>query len=518
MTRTSVPSLALFSALLALAACDFGALDEALDDFRVILSIESQSTIVGGLVVDARTGDLVETPVTLTYSASVPEAVVDGFGDPIEGEVVEGGAFNFAISDDVAPESDREVEVTVEARAEGYETATRMIALADTGSYTLVIDLARPQNPDPPPPAGSQPSDPEVASGAVQANGASGVATALVLEATPRGGSLTTATVSAGAVLSDASGRPLSGSATVALDAYNSRGGAVLSAAPRPDGSVSVAGVRVSAETSSQVAASGDVRVSLPLRADALNPKTGRTFAPGELVEANAYDPESRTWRSSPDGTIVSTASGIAIDADIEHLGLFTRFGPLAAPVQTVTFRVVRNGSEGRVRVDARGSGYAIGATIDDGETSASLELPVAAPRTRLRATHNGRVYTPADWQTCVDCTVSLVPPSKPVTVTLRPECPSAGERVYIDNLPTFTLSVREQGTSEWFSAGTVESTSRRDDGSLESVVVIAEGLFVGLTYDVIARYLNETNRSTFTVPASLEIEEPFDAPASLCQ
>ena len=473
-------------AALALGACDLTAFDEALDDFRVILSIESQSTVVGGLVVDARTGDLVEAPVELVYAASVDGAavdgaVVDGFGDPIGGETVEGGAFNFAVSDDVAPGPGREVEVEVTATADGYEPTTELVVLADTGSYSVTLQLERPPRPPPdgPPPAST---DPVIATGTVRASGAAGTDGRFVLEATPRGAGPTTVTFERGSVL-EGDGGPLSGAVEVELRAFSPVRSRVLS--PRlPDGVV-VAGFQVSAATPSRAAVSGPARVRLVLEDGALDPDTGRPFEVGDTVEAYAYDPASRSWLEAGTATVAERLAdgAVALEGVYERLGLFTVLARRDPPTVAVTVRVERNGNGGPVGIDARGVGYRTAATVPDGETSVTLELPANPRRTRLRASHNGRRYTPPDPTTCLDCRVSLIPPSRPVTVTLTPACPSRGERVYIDNLPTFTLSVREQGTNDWFSVGDVDRVNRRADGSLESVVIVAEGLLIGITY-----------------------------------
>lgn len=509
MTRRLI--LLTLGAVLTLGACDLAAFDDALDDFRVILSIEAQSTVVGGLVIDARTGNLVEAPVELTYSASVPGAVVDGFGDPIEGETVESGAFNFAISNATAPRPDREVEVAITATAQGYEPTTEMIALADTGSYSVIVRLTRPAGPPP------VSRDPAIAMGTVRASGASGTDRRFALEATPLDAGPTTVVIESGGVLEDDGGNPLSGEVEVELKAYSPTRSAILRR--RLANAVVVAGFTVSASTPSRAAVDGPFRVTVTLGPGALDPETGHPFQVGDEISAFAYDEIAREWLEAGTATVISSAaSGTVLEGAHERLGLFTIYARRDPPTVGVTVRVQRNGNDGRVRVDARGVGYRVLATIPDGETSETLDLPANPRRTSLRASHNGRTYTPENPTTCLDCAVSLVPPSQPLKVVYTLECASPSQRVYVDNLPTVTISVREQGTREWFSVGSVDRINRRDDGSLESVEVTAEGLFIGITYDVIARYLNETQQSTFTVPESLVIEETIQAPAALCQ
>ena len=138
--------LALLLAL-PLSSCDFSAAEGAFDDFNVILGIEAQSTVVGGLVVDAATGDVVEGAIAISYGSDTPGAIVDGFGEHVAAETIEGGAFNFAIAEEHRPTAARPVEVEVRVEAPGYLPQRRVLALADSGAYDLSVRMLAPDRP-----------------------------------------------------------------------------------------------------------------------------------------------------------------------------------------------------------------------------------------------------------------------------------------------------------------------------------------------------------------------------------
>ena len=500
---------------LGLTACDLAAVGTAVDDFNIILGIDSQSTVVGGLVVDAATGDLVEGAVAVTFAPSVPGAVVDGFGDPVAGVTVEGGAFNFAVSDDVMPSDASPVRVAVTVRAPGYLAQRRVIALADTGSYGMTVSLLSPSRP----PSGSGSGS---ASGS--SDGGAGTAAPVTASATSDDGGSATAEVAQGTVFTDAGGQPLSGALEVEVTTV-SPGTPAFEAVPAlDDGHAAVAAFQVSASAGGRSAASAGtaVAVSVTVPAGVLDPATGRPFVPGDRVDAVAFDADAGEWVPAGTGVVVAAGgngrrSGTTIKGSTSRMSAPHAYSRSGVASQRVTVRVERNGNEGALTARAVTASNTVEGVISAGRSEVVLEVPAGAERRETGVVLHGTFYAaaPAD---CVDCVVSLPASSGPVRVTVTPTCADPSERVYVDDMPTYTVSAREHGSARWFGVTGRDAVSHRDDGSLESLSMETTALRPGASYDTRTTYLDDTYEGTYDVPASGDISEALEAPNSMCQ
>jgi hypothetical protein len=502
---------------LALAGCDVTALSDSVDDFKVILDVDSQSTSVSGLVVDAETGELVARDVTVTFSSPTAGAVVDDFGDPVTGGEAEAGTFGFSVLDALAPTESAPVEVAVSVRAEGYLPQRRVIALADTGAYSLSIELF------------SSESDAEglaTASGSGEASAESGTAAPVEVTAAPAtGGGASTVTVPQGTVFADASGRPLSGALDVSVVSFDPASSALDAVPALPGGAVALGGAVVSASVGGSAAASvGGDGVEVATTLPSADPSTGQPFASGDVVEALAYDAEAGAWVSAGQGVVRASAAPTGRLAGASVAGRFTTVGSYVAfvradvPLQTVTVRVERNGNEGAVLAGVLGDGYAAARAIPSGRGQAVLQVPANAARLGAGVYYKGQLYRAADDLTCTDCVVTLPAAALPVTVRVAPVCEDPGKKVYLGTLPSFTVNVRERGTKQWFSLGTVADVERAEDGAIVRLSKTTTDLQAGATYDIVGRYLNETFEDSYAIPASGVIDETFEAPDSLCQ
>ncbi|MGB3543881.1 hypothetical protein [Rubrivirga sp.] len=504
-----------FALAFSLSACDLAAVESAVDDFNIILGIESPSTVVGGVVVDAATGNLVEGVVSITFTPSVAGAVVDGFGDPVEGADIEGGAFTFAISDASMPRQTAPVHVAVSVEADGYLPQRRVIALADSGSYGMTIALLSPSRP----PSGSGSGS---ASGTSDGN--AGTTAPITATATLDDGSSTTARIAQGTVFTDASGRPLRGDLEVAVTTISPGTPAFASIPVLENGDAAIAAFYVTAAAGSRSATSADtdVDISVTIPDNVLDPSTGLPLQPGDRVEAIAFDVSAGEWVPAGSGVVTAAGaggrrSGTTIVGATSIVGSPMAYSRSNITLRDVTVRIERNGNEGSVAARAVTASNTIEGVISAGQDSVVLEVPAGAERLETGVTLNGAFYaaSPAD---CVDCVVSLRAPSRPVVVTVSPTCANPERRVYANAMPAYSISAREAGGASWFSVSGSEVVTRGSDGSLESVSLETTALRPGASYDIRVTVLGETEESGVDVPPSGEIEISVEAPSALCQ
>ncbi|PIQ63362.1 MAG: hypothetical protein COV99_02990 [Bacteroidetes bacterium CG12_big_fil_rev_8_21_14_0_65_60_17] len=119
--------------------CDFQAVEDALDDFNVVIGLESVNTVINGTVVDASTGNLV--PARLTFSGNDAPAIIDAFSDPVSEIDADAGIVTFGIVNSVVPSPASPVEIVVTAEAEGFHETSRTLRITETGDASFNITL-----------------------------------------------------------------------------------------------------------------------------------------------------------------------------------------------------------------------------------------------------------------------------------------------------------------------------------------------------------------------------------------
>lgn len=522
MTR----SLLLAAALaVGLTGCDFAALESSADNFKIILGIESHATVVGGLVVDAATGETVDAPVTVTYTSDTAGAVVDGFGDPIDGETVEGGGFNFAIANDLAPSAGREVRVAVHVQAEGYLPQRRVIALADTGAYDLTVELLSPERP----PAGA-----ETTSGTAAASSESGTQEAVTVstddDASDDGQASASVTVPAGTVFTDDAGQPVSGDVEVRLTSVDPAGPAAAALPDEDPGSARLGLVSLSARVGGRSVAPRDgLPTTIRFAAGARNPQTGRPIAPGDRVQIKRYDAEAGAWVWVAEATVDAAASGRVANASARTAdggssatfdadGTSEYSASVEASNETLTVTVERNGTTGSIPVTVETTSGPYRATLGAGVSSVSIEVP-AGSKTGVYATVRGERVSAANAASCTSCVITLEAPPEPIAITLTPECPNAAHRAYLSDVPSMTVYARRSGTQEaWFAIDGGAQLVEAADGSIDRIEISTTSLDRGARYDGKTTYLGETYEASYDVPASGAIEEVIEVPGDICQ
>ncbi len=514
--------LLLFLAALSVSACDFQAADEALGDFNIILGIEQQRTTIGVNLIDAGTGDFVSVPVTVTYPDGRGDLLVNAFGDPIgDTDKVDDGLFNFNVNNNRSLSQSDPATFVVRLEADGYLPQRREITVTDTGFVGVTVEMLSPARP----PVGvvvqQQPAASDASGQTTQPTTVSASNTS-----SSDGSGSATVTIPQGTTLQDASGAALTGAIEFEVSSIDPNSDAVATL-PDDGNSVRLGAVSLRATVGGKQAASGNkqTEVAFQIAESAVNPETGNPFAPGDVIALRRYDEAAGSWVDAGTATVGAGKQTRSVTASVTAFGLYapvTRsvLASILAPMQTVTVTVDRNGNEEAFEIAVAGSGYARSQAVSSGSGVAHatfLGLPMG-DRRYARAVFNGVVYAAADQQTCTDCRITLPAPVPPVTIEIAPTCAVSGRQVFIDSLPSFTVSVREQGTSQWVGLGKVTEIVRRANGSLEQIVKVTRAMRSGVTYDVRAAYLEETFRDTYAVASDGSLSESFQVSAGLCK
>lgn len=507
----------LIIATLGLSACDTSGLEDAFEDFVLEFNVEDQNTVIGGAIVDAKTGDFV-TAQNVTVRVTDPALtglLTNAFGFALGSTDIDvrAGQFNISIDNDVVPSEANPVLIPIQIEAQGYLPQRRVIALTDTGLVGRTIKLVSPSAP----PAGVA-----VKSAPVNQNAATAVTADPDGDAAP-----TTVTVPAGAQLQDQNGARLAGQAEVQVSVFDPTADSFNevpeSDAPagQQDVAFNVTNIRASVgdDQASQVSGNPEVEFSIP--DGVVNPNTGQPVKAGDVVTLARFDEEVGNWVEVEDLTVAAGKNGTVVVGRWQYVGFYCVYVRVEVPAQDVTITVNRNGNTGALQAAAYTYGFSANETIGANSSSTTLKVPASGTRYRTGVFFRNQFIPAANQTTCTNCTVDLPQASPPVTVTLRPVCANPSEGVYFTNVPPFTVSVRPQGGTNWFQLNEkpviVRDPTSSTPDAITALTLSTRLLSPNTTYDVQGRYLNQSYTAVFAVNGTT-VNEEFDAPSSVCQ
>ncbi len=212
--------------ILGLTGCDFSGLNQAVDDFGVVIELDSIHTSSTVLVHDAKSNKLITKEVEVTFGGPEGGQVIDIYSDPLTERTIKSGILNFGISNSVKPTDESPAEVTLQFAADGYLSANRTVTIENEGSSKFSVEMIRKSDP---------PSGVEMESNTDgQADRDGAVQQAYTVEVTsdpPSSSSATTQSsdveygfemeITEGTVLKDREGNPLTGRLTTDVTYYN---------------------------------------------------------------------------------------------------------------------------------------------------------------------------------------------------------------------------------------------------------------------------------------------------------
>ena len=220
MTRRLSSSTPLFTALLIAlfaTACDFQAVEDAFDEFQIVIGLEPIASPVAGVVYNINSGEPIRA--TLTFGGAGASSLIDAYSDPLPSQLdVEGGALTFGVSNAVRPSSSSPFTFTVTAEAQGFYSQTRTVTATEVGGIDFEVPMVPEVN------ANSRIAGTSSAQDSrVQANENGSVQQTVVIQTQVNAESQATAsaTVSAGAVALSSTGQPLTGQLQTQIRAYD---------------------------------------------------------------------------------------------------------------------------------------------------------------------------------------------------------------------------------------------------------------------------------------------------------
>ena len=214
-------SLLLVAVLISatMSACDFQAVEDAFDDFQVIIGLDPINTPVTGLVSDQSSGFPLDA--TLQMGGPGASSLVDAYNDPLDPTVeVDGGIVTFGVSNGIVPSEGSPFEFTVTASAPGYYTKTVNVFVTEVGGLDVNVNMVRVVDA-----TSNVQGTSAVQDNSVQSDQSGAVQQAVTVQTQSNvqnnSQATATATVSAGTVPTTSTGQPLTGQIQTQMRAYD---------------------------------------------------------------------------------------------------------------------------------------------------------------------------------------------------------------------------------------------------------------------------------------------------------
>ncbi|MFO7445221.1 MAG: hypothetical protein R6W90_02595 [Ignavibacteriaceae bacterium] len=286
------------AAAVMIMSCD---IKDPVEGLEVRLNSLSRETLVTAYVYDAKTGNIVEQEVSVTFTGSNAAQIIDETNFPKDNFSAENGFFNFGIMDGTVLNSSNPLKVIAELRSAGYRDARYPISFTSKGIQAVTFFLAREED-----------FQGDITSNNIQSGSAdnSGTVTATVNSTSGDG---TTVMIPAGTILQTSSGAPLTGglNTEISTTIYNGQTTTLLPGSLKVSATSSIvpllsfsAIIRDAGGNTAGTVADG-VKFYIPLTSNLLNPVTGSSYQVGDII---------RTWKLNSAGNYIEASPANVVD------------------------------------------------------------------------------------------------------------------------------------------------------------------------------------------------------------
>lgn len=268
-----------------------------------------RTTTVRVEFIEQNTGRVINSPITVKFSGKDKDKIISDVNVPITQINTSNGFAYFAIKDNVEPTINNPVEFIVVVEGQSFISTSQRIIITKKGSNAFVVNLLRL--------SGQLP-----AGITTQTQNFGNVATSSGTTATivgSSGGTISSRiTVPAGTVLKDANGNALSGAVSTEITYFDPSNRSAITSFPggfTVNAQGSGNGGFVSAAFSSINMRVGDrqvesfsqpVSVQMGINPNVVNPTTGTTVRPGDVIPLWSYNESNGTWKFEGNYTVNS--------------------------------------------------------------------------------------------------------------------------------------------------------------------------------------------------------------------
>src|SRR6056297_723851 len=138
--------LLILIAFFAVTSCDLTKIEDAVDNFSIVIGLEPINTSATVVITDAVTGELVNAKVETVFSGANGSDVIDMYSDPLQQAEVDNGVLNFGLSNDVEADENNPATVSLRMSAPGYLSVTRNVEISQVGDNAFTVSMIKRDN------------------------------------------------------------------------------------------------------------------------------------------------------------------------------------------------------------------------------------------------------------------------------------------------------------------------------------------------------------------------------------
>ncbi len=306
------------------------------------LNFQPAPTLVEGMVVDAKTGSMLDVPVNVIIVGKDAGRTVDFAGRSITRYKTELGNFQIGVRGSVPTET-APAELRVLIEADGYVSSSVNLQLTQAINDPFTIQLVK-KSDAPDGVAATTSTLTNNASGAILADQQIQVKSPAVGDSVPA--METRLQIAANTVMKDASGQPVTGNVTASLVAFSGESSAAMRVFPG-GGNASIAtdfngstdtrfpmkpggftAIKLTNGNGQTVATfSKPVWITMSIAPSAINPATTKPYAAGDTLMTYSYSDYTGEWTYEHKGIVEQQASGLVARFYTMHLTDFGWWG-----------------------------------------------------------------------------------------------------------------------------------------------------------------------------------------------
>ncbi|WP_439129329.1 hypothetical protein [Polaribacter sp.] len=140
-------TLLLFVAIITMVACNTQIIENAIDNFGIVIGLEPINTSATIIITDAKTNETVNTDVQVKFEGNNANNVIDAFSDNMNETTINSGILNFGIKNAINPDSQNPIKVKLKLTAPGFKTTEKTISISDIGSSSYTVSMINLSNP-----------------------------------------------------------------------------------------------------------------------------------------------------------------------------------------------------------------------------------------------------------------------------------------------------------------------------------------------------------------------------------
>ncbi|WP_439130558.1 hypothetical protein [Polaribacter sp.] len=133
--------------ILVIYACDTKILEEAINNFGIVVGLEPINTSTTIIITDAKTGEIINAPVNVSFEGKNKNDIIDTFSDEVTELKIRGGIINFGVKNEIIPNEQNPVDVKLKLNADGFKETVKNISISELGNSNFTVSMVNISNP-----------------------------------------------------------------------------------------------------------------------------------------------------------------------------------------------------------------------------------------------------------------------------------------------------------------------------------------------------------------------------------